>query len=163
MDPAGSTPANGYRQNLMSSLGFCEGFYGWALRGLGKPLNRNIKEVLIMINAEKRYCGLSSVRIEGLTEEQANIAMRYLQDYSFSDECRNEQCISLSFYCNHITIDGKTYWSITVYLNDSAYAAKTEIPWFAGKNITSMYLNFRERNKRFNQLIEDLLKAIDSE
>ena len=116
-----------------------------------------------MINTEKRYCGLSSVRIEGLTEEQSKIAMRYLQDYEIGDECCNEWHICLCFFRSHMTIDGKNHWSIVVYMDNASYTVRTKIPWFAGKNITSMYLNFREREKRFNQLIEDLLKVIDSE
>lgn len=126
-----------------------------------------------MINTEKRYCGLYSVEIKGLTCEQSELALRYLLDRKMNDHqkeqpiefgCyRNEQTKELIFDSNCNVTDRITDWTVTVFMHDGSFRALAEIPWFAGKNITSMYLNFRERGKRFNQLIEDLLKAIDSE
>ncbi len=126
-----------------------------------------------MINTKKRYCGLCSVEIKGLTCEQSELALRYLLDRKM-DYNQNEQSIDFGFYRNEQTkelifnsncnvTDRLTDWTVTVFTFDGVFGAKTEIPWFAGKNITSMYLNFREREKRFDQLIEDLLKEIDSE
>lgn len=126
-----------------------------------------------MINTEKRYCGLHSVEIKGLTCEQSELVLRYLLDRKMDDRqngqsiefgfYRNEQTKELIFDSNCNVTDRITDWSVTVFMHDGAFRARKEIPWFAGKNITSMYLNFREREKRFNQLIEDLLKEIDSE
>lgn len=112
------------------------------------------------INTEKRYCGLCGIRISGLTNEQSKMVLKHLQDKELDDENTNYLVKSLGFYRIENTVD--TGWIVTIYMYDSSYNVTTEIPWFAGKNICSMYLNFRERNKRFDRLIEDVLRVINS-
>ena len=66
------------------------------------------------INTEKRYCGLCGIKINGLTNEQSKMALKYLQDQEINDENAKYLAKNLGFYRTESSVD--TSWLVTSLL-----------------------------------------------
>jgi len=116
------------------------------------------------IKEHRRYIGSTGTHLKMLNKEQYEYAMRYLQDMEINGRLEKDfGGRTVGFFGGHSTLkfeNGDPTYYLVIRLSDGSYEVLYERE-YSTHSIADMYLKFREINKRFDKLLDEVKVIIE--